>query len=119
MSVEIENEPNNICLLRISGVLKRAEFGASQSAIGQNIDAGAQPRVLAILENFEGWERNADWNDLDFIFSHGDAIAKIAIVGEPPWEVEALAFAGAGFRRSPVKFFPTNQLGEARAWLVA
>ena len=75
MSVEIQYEPNNICLLRISGVLKRAEFGAGQSAIGQNIDAGAQPRVLAILENFEGWERGADWNDLDFIFSHGDAIA--------------------------------------------
>jgi hypothetical protein len=105
MSVD-PNEPNNICLLRISGVLKRAEFGAGQSSIGQNIDAGAQPRVLAILENFEGWERGADWNDLDFIFSHGDAIAKIAIVGEPHWEVEALTFAGAGFRRSPVKFFP-------------
>ena len=119
MSVEIQYEPNNICLLRISGVLKRAEFGAGQSAIGQNIDAGAQPRVLAILENFEGWERGADWNDLDFIFSRGDAIAKIAIVGEPRWEVEALAFAGAGFRRSPVKFFSTSQLAEARTWLVA
>ena len=118
MSVEIQYDSNNICLLRISGVLQRAEFGAGQSAIGQNIDAGAQPRVLAILENFEGWERGADWNDLDFIFSHGDAIAKIAIVGEPRWEVEALAFAGAGFRRSPVKFFPTNQLAEARVWLV-
>jgi hypothetical protein len=119
MSVEIQYEPDNICLLRIRGVLKRAEFGSSQSAIEQNIDAGGKPRVLAILEDFEGWERGADWNDLDFMFSHGDEIAKIAIVGEPRWEMEALAFAGAGFRRSPVKFFSTNQLAEARAWLVA
>jgi hypothetical protein len=119
MPATIQNEPNNVYLLRISGVLKRSEFGAGQSAIGQAIDAGAQPRVLAILENFEGWERGADWNDLDFMFSHGDGIAKIAIVGESRWEVEALAFAGAGFRRSPVKYFPCDRLAEARTWLAA
>jgi hypothetical protein len=62
--------------------------------------------LLAILENFEGWERGADWNDLDFQHSHGNEIAKIGIVGEPRWEPEALVFAGAGFRRAPVKFFP-------------
>ena len=81
------------------------------------IEVGAKPRVLAILENFEGWERGADWNDLDFMISHGDEIAKIAIVAEPRWEVEALAFAGAGVRRSPVKFFPPDELAAARAWL--
>ena len=27
--------------------------------------------------------------------------------------------AGAGFRRAPVRFFPTNQLAAARAWLTA
>jgi hypothetical protein len=73
--------------------------------------------VLAILENFEGWEKGADWNDLDFQLSHGNEIAKIAIVGEPRWEPDALAFAGAGFRRAPVKFFPASQIAEARAWL--
>jgi len=26
-------------------------------------------------------------------------------------------FAGAGFRKAPVKFFTNNQLAEARAWL--
>jgi hypothetical protein len=71
--------------------------------------------LLAILEDFEGWERGADWNDLDFLISHGGQIAKIAIVAEPRWETLALAFAGAGIRRAPVKFFPPNQLAQARA----
>ena len=44
-------------------------------------------------------------------------IEKIAIVGEPRVEGEALAFAGAGFRRTPVKFFPTEQEAQARTWL--
>jgi len=79
---------------------------------------GSKPRLLVILENFEGWERGADWgNDLDFLFLHSGKISKIAIVAEPRWETLALAFAGAGVRRAPVKFFPPNELEKARSWL--
>jgi hypothetical protein len=117
MSTTIQLEPDNLYVWRISGVLKRSEFGAAQGDVARHIDAGAKPRVLAILENFEGWERGADWNDLDFLFSHSHEIAKIAIVGEPRWEAEALAFSGAGFRKAPVKYFSPDQETEARAWL--
>jgi hypothetical protein len=110
-------QPDGICALRISGVLKRSEFGAEQSAIARKIDTGSKPRLLVILENFEGWERGADWNDLDFLFSHSGEILKIAIVAEPRWETLALAFAGAGVRRAPVKFFPPHELEQARSWL--
>ena len=119
MPAAIELEPANIYVLRFSGILKRSEFGGAQSAAARAIDAGAKPRILAILENFEGWERGADWNDLDFMLSHGGGIAKIAIVGDPRWEPEALAFAGAGFRSAPVQFFPSDQEAQARAWLEA
>ena len=117
MPVQIKYEPNDICVLRISGILKRSEFGAEQSALVRNIDTGSKPRLLVILEDFEGWERGADWNDLDFMISHGGEISKIAIVAEPRWEALALAFAGAGVRRAPVKFFPPSELEQARSWL--
>jgi hypothetical protein len=117
MPLTIEYEPNDICVLRISGTLKRAEFGASQEELARKIDVSAKPRLLAIAENFEGFERSADWNDLEFLLSHSGDIAKIAIVAEPRWEVQALAFAGAGVRRAPVRFFRPNELGQARAWL--
>ena len=117
MPATIQYEPNDICVLRITGTLKWSEFAAEQSAISQKIDAGAKPRLLAILEDFEGWERGADLNDLDFLISHGGEIAKFAIVAEPRWETQALAFAGAGVRRAPVKFFPPNEVAAARTWL--
>ena len=85
--------------------------------MADKMDAGARPRLLAILENFEGWERGADWNDLDFLFAHSNDIAKIAIVTEPRWEAEVLAFAGAGVRRAPVKLFPPGEVEQAREWL--
>ncbi|HEX4667524.1 MAG TPA: STAS/SEC14 domain-containing protein [Chthoniobacterales bacterium] len=117
MPLEFKNEDNDIYELRISGVLGRDEFAAAQAGLAGKIDAGAKPRLLVIGENFEGWERGADWNDLDFLFSHSGEIARIAVVADPHWEVHALAFAGAGVRRAPVKFFPPNELAQARTWL--
>ena len=63
MPAQIEYRPNDICVLRISGILKRSEFGAEQTELACKIDIGSKPRLLVILENFEGWERGADWND--------------------------------------------------------
>jgi len=117
MPATIQRETDGAFLLRLSGTVQRNEFGNVQETTARAIDVGAKPRILAILENFEGWERGADWNDLEFLFSHSNEIARIAIVGDPRWEAEALAFAGAGFRKAPVKFFPASQLAEARAWL--
>jgi hypothetical protein len=117
MPLQIKYEPNETCVLRISGILKRSEFGAEEKALARQIDSGSNPCLLVVLENFEGWEGGADWNDLDFYISHGRKISKIAIVAERRWEPLALAFAGAGVRRTPVKFFPPNELGQARGWL--
>ena len=117
MPLQFNYDANDICELRISGLLKRDEFAAAQAELARKIDVGANPRLLVIGENFEGWERGADWNDLDFLLSHSGEIAKIAVVAEPRWEVQALAFAGAGVRRAPVKFFPANEVAQARTWL--
>jgi hypothetical protein len=117
MPASIQHEKDDIYLLRISGLLLRSEFGSVQDKAAIEIEAGIKPRILAIAENFQGFERGADWGDLGFLFSHSNEIARIAIVGEPRWETQALAFAGAGFRRAPVQFFPTGQEAQARAWL--
>ncbi len=117
MPAQIQQQSNDTYVLRISGSLKRSEFGAEQTALARQIDTGSKPRLLVILENFEGWERGADWDDLDFMISHGGKISRIALVAEPRWDTLALAFAGAGVRRAPVKFFPPNELDQARSWL--
>jgi hypothetical protein len=56
MPLQIEYGLDNLCLLRISGVLKQSEFAASKKDLAQKIDTGSKPRVLAIVEGFEGWE---------------------------------------------------------------
>ena len=117
MTAQIQYQADDIFVLRISGILKRFEFGAEEEALARRIDTGSNPRLLVILENFEGWEGGANWNDLDFYILHGHKVSKIAIVAERHWEPLALAFAGAGVRRTPVKSFPPNELEQARSWL--
>ena len=67
--------------IHISGIFKRAELSAFETEMASRIEAGDRPLLLIVLENFAGWEKGEDWNNLDFMFSHGDKIAKIAIVG--------------------------------------
>jgi hypothetical protein len=117
MPATIEKESEALFVIRISGILTHPEMRQSQESMAREIDAGTRPRLLAILEDFTGWGKGEEWNDIDFFLSHGDAIAKIAIVGEPRWEEESLVFAGAGFRQTPVRFFPSDQMEAARAWL--
>jgi hypothetical protein len=117
MSAILEYQSDNIYLLRVGGELKKSELDAAQTDFVQHIAAAGSIRLLVLLESFTGWERGAEWDNTDFFFSHRNDFEKIAIVGDPRWEAEVLAFAGAGFRKGPVKFFPDTAESEARTWL--
>jgi hypothetical protein len=118
MSASIQYDPaTQLCELHIGGILKRAEYVSCESELAGHITAGGHPRMLVICENFGGWERGEDWQSLDFMFTYGAQIAKIAIVGAGTKEAELKAFTGAGLRPTPVKFFQAEQVADARAWL--
>jgi hypothetical protein len=116
MGAKIQPE-GNLRVLQISGVLRKAELDAALEAEARTWKPATRVKVLAILEDFKGWERGADWGDITFMVGHDDQIEKMVIVGDAKWESEALMFAGKGFRKAEVKFFPTNQVKLARAWL--
>jgi hypothetical protein len=117
MGATIQQEEGNLRVLRITGLLKKSEFDAALEAEARKWKPTTKVKVLVILEDFKGWERGADWGDITFMVGHDDQIEKMAIVAEPRWESEALIFAGKGFRKAEVKFFPANQVKLARAWL--
>jgi SpoIIAA-like len=104
--------------LHINGILAREDMVAVENAMAGYIDAGDQPRVLVTLRNFGGWEKGGDWDNFDFMFSYGDKLAKIAIVGAGAKEAEVKAFTGAGLRPTPVCFFAESEAADARAWLL-
>jgi hypothetical protein len=108
---------NRIGELHISGLLSRADIAPAENELATHIDAGARPNLMVVLENFEGWRRDDNWVEADFMFTRGDKIAKIAIVGAGDKKDEVKAFTGAGLRPTPVRFFTPDVLETARSWL--
>jgi hypothetical protein len=117
MSATLEQNPDRLFVLHAGGELKKSELDAVQSEFVEKIAAEGTVKLLVLLENFTGWERTEAWGDTDFFFSHRNDFEKIAVVGDPRWEAQVLAFTGAGLRKGPVKFFPETAESEARAWL--
>ena len=117
MSVTIEQGEGDFRVMRITGLLKKSEMDAALGAEARKWGPATRIKALVIVEEFEGFERGANWGDISFLVEHDRQIDKIAIVADPKWEIETLTFAGAGFRQGQVKFFPLNQLSQARAWL--
>jgi hypothetical protein len=116
MGVTIQEE-GNLRVLRISGLLKKSEMDAAFAAEARKWGPSTRIKVLVMVEDFKGFERTTDWGDITFLVKHDHQVEKIAIVGDQRWESDMVTFAGAGFRQGQVKFFPMDQLSQARAWL--
>jgi hypothetical protein len=74
---------------------------------------------LCVLKGFQGWDSGGHWDNMSFYMTHGDAIQRIAIVGDERWRDLATMFASADLRKAPVEFFPEDAMARARAWLAA
>ena len=119
MACEITKTDGAVVYARISGVMMLKELQSLQSAGMDVIRHGIKARLLVTLENFQGWEKGADWRDVTFLVSHGKDIAKIAFVGDERWKDDAFAFVGKGLRSTEIEFFFPAALKEAESWIRA
>ena len=119
MPTSLVREDARTCRLELRGLLRKADLDRVQQELLDTManDGAATVRLLVRLDAFEGWDTDPCWNDLSFYVIHGDALERIAIVGDERWRGEALMFAAADLRKGPVEFFTANQEPEARAWL--
>jgi hypothetical protein len=117
--VTLTPENGGVYRLDVSGVLRKPDLDRAQELLlsGLQQSGVSAARLLVVLEGFEGWAPDAGWNDLTFYIKHGDALTRIAIVGEERWRSYALMFAAADLRKGPVEYFLPHAVGEARAWL--
>jgi hypothetical protein len=117
MPITMSHEHDNVYRVEIRGTLRKADLDECQNRLAAEIKRDRPARLLFLLDEFEGWEPNANWSDLSFYVKHGDSIQRIAIVGDERWRSQTLMFAGADLRTAPVEFFPEGSVDEARAWL--
>jgi len=119
MACEIIRIEDDLIFARVTGVMRLADQKTLQNIAGQVIARGGKVRLLAIFEDFHGWEKGVDWSDIDFLIEHGSEVAKMAIVGDKNWRVEIFAFVGKGVRTTEIEFFPSDRFKEAESWVRA
>jgi hypothetical protein len=103
--------------VQVTGLLKKAEMDAAQASVAEAFKKGGTINMLIVLENFQGWAKGGDWNDMTFLLEHGDRIEKMSIVGDRKWETQVMAFVGAGYRSTQIQFFSSEEKDQAQAWL--
>jgi hypothetical protein len=117
MGITVQQEKGGLVVVRITGLLKKSEMDSAFKSVARKWGPSTRVKTLVVVEDFEGFERGANWGDISFLVQYDPQIDRIAIVGDPNWEGDLLTFAGAGFRQGQIRYFPTAQIAQARAWL--
>ena len=119
MAYKILEIDDAVISVRVTDLLRLADQQAVQTLATELIEQGKKPRLLVVVDHFQGWERNAKWDDVGFLVEYGDDIEKIAIVADERWKDQAFMFTGKGFRATDIEFFPLSALQQAEQWVRA
>jgi hypothetical protein len=117
MPVELHNPTEGLVRVTVSGTLQHGELTRLEAEAERLINRGGRIRILIELRDFTGWERSDRWADIGFPARYDRDIGRIAVVGDPRWKDDLLAFLGAGFRSNPVRYFDASEADAALAWL--
>jgi hypothetical protein len=117
MACEIIKIEDSVIHVRISDVMRVEDQKMLESVAMDLIGKGKKVRLLAISENFRGWEKSDAWGDMGFMLKYGNDIAKIALVGDERWKEDTFLFVAKGLRSTEIEFFPLSSLMQAEEWV--
>jgi len=116
-SIELENSASGEVLeVHLSGKLEKADYETFSPIVEGMIKEHGKVRMLVILDDFHGWKMGALWEDIKFDVKHFNDVERLALVGETKWEKGMATFCRP-FTTAKVKFFPHDQLADARQWV--
>jgi hypothetical protein len=119
MPITMHREHDGVYRLDVRRLLRQVDLVRAEDLLFAEITHVGRVKLLVVLDEFEGWERQGNWDHAAFYAAHGDDITRIAIVGPERWRLDMLMFAAAGIRRAPVEYFPEDATADALAWLSA
>ena len=103
--------------VRLNGRLTDADYQAFVPELEGLIAQHGSVRLLVELSDFQGWSIGALWDDFMISRRHGDAIERLAIVGEKSWQ-EWMTRMARPFLKSEVRYFDQAHAGDARRWVL-
>lgn len=112
----LEQTEGNIIATKATAKLTQRDYEKILPVLNDKLNKYPKIRWYFEMEDFEGWELKAFWEDVKFDAKHAADFDKVAMVGEKKWE-EWMADLMKPFTAAEVKYFDAVQREEAIKWI--
>ena len=113
----IETGSPKVVGLKLCGKLHDADYRRYVPRIETILTAAGKARLFLEMEDFQGWDVHAAWDELKFSLKHYSDFERIALVGDCRWEKWLAGFCKP-FTRATVKYFDNSEVYLAWTWLL-
>ena len=117
IDVSTEND-GKLVVIQMTGKVHKEDYRHFVPVVEDAIQKHGKVRLLVQMHNFHGWDAGALWHDVKFDAKHFNHIERLAIIGETTWE-KWMAMFCKPFTTATIRYFPSEQAAEARAWITA
>jgi universal stress protein A len=107
---------DHIIGIRASGRLTDKDYKEFLPELEKLINREGPLSLYVDMENFEGWEPKAAWDDLKFGLAHDVDFKRIAVIGDKKW-MEWMIRLSDIFFSAEIRYFPAMEKQQAMDWL--
>lgn len=105
-----------IVAIRASGKLSKSDYDRFVPEFERIAGTSRPLRILVELDDFQGWELPALWEELKFDTTHQSDMGRVAVVGDKAWQEWGTGLSKPFFK-AEMRYFDHDQTADARAWL--
>jgi hypothetical protein len=116
MIEQLPESSGKVLAFKMSGKLHDEDYKKFVPLIDAAIAEQGKVRLLAVFEDFHGWDLHALWDDIKFSTTHCTKIERIALVGDRKWEAW-MAKVCKPFTMAKIEYFDVSRLADAQAWI--
>ncbi len=113
--VEILRDEGNFVALKLSGKLHDEDYQQFVPVIQAAAQKG-KLHLLVELDEFQGWDAPALWEDIQLDARLASQIERIAFIGDERWEAW-MAKICRPFTRASIQYFDTSDARDAWPWV--
>ena len=106
----------NIIATKATEKLTEADYNKLIPILNNMLKQYSKFRWYFEMENFDGWELKAFWEDVKFDAKHASDFEKVAMVGENQWQ-EWMTDLMKPLTSAEVRYFDLSQKEEAVQWI--
>jgi len=115
LQILVQTEGNVIATKSIEKLTK-SDYASILPILINRLQTYKNIRWYFEMENFQGWELKAFWQDVKFDVQHANDFEKIAMVGEKKWQ-GWMTDLMKPFTKAEIKFFELEERNTALEWI--